>query len=234
MKNPIKTKPVAVMMLVLAAALLILAPTVVAQTITPGGIVHVGAEEIASVAVYEAGKGTAMDRGAVLDGVRDNTYAEACVRVEAGGTGHTISVADRWLPPKYLGGWNPDQEQYNPCPSGISSTDPAPPPPGPGDHYVVSTEPANGETGVSPNVVIKAKFSEPVKPNSVLNNFILKDAKGKRVRVSLVSYDEQSNTAFLEPVVPLEANTYNATIQKEVKDMDGRRMAADYTWSFTV
>lgn len=239
MKNP--TKTVVVITLTLMATLLVLAPTVAAQTVIPGGIVHVGAQEIADAASGQAGYVASDPRaGAVLiakrnltPSVKDNTYAEACVKIEANEKIYSAGVPARKIPRKYFGGWNPDQEEYNPCPSSIyssQSTNPTPP----GNHHVINTQPANGDVGVSPTTLVKAEFSEAVNQNTLLLNFHLKDVNGTRVPAS-VSYNPQTYTATLDPEVELaEGAKYTAIIKGTVKNASGQNMAAEHVWSFTI
>lgn len=224
MRNPIKTNLVAIVTLALLGSLLILAPIVGAQTVTPGGINHVGAEEIAN---------DAASGGDVLGSVRDNTYISTCVRADAGGKLVAVNVTN---PVRYVGGWTPDQP-YNPCTGGIvgyGNSEPGPPEQ-PGNHYVVSTYPAKTEPPavVSDDVIITATFSEPVNmKDDPQQQFVL--VKGGVKMAALVSYDEQTYTATLEPVAPLPKGKYTAIVHKSVKDLAGRKMANEYRWSFMV
>lgn len=235
-----KAKLTLIILLTLATALLVLAPTVGAQTVIPGGTIHVGAMEIAGVAADQVGIIAADPRPGVIvndarnniaDGIRDNTYAETCLEVDAAGKTYIVSVHSGVALKRYFGGWPPDQEQYNPCPSKLLSQGQPQTPGPPSDHYIKSTVPADGETGVSPGVLVKAEFSEPVNGNSVILHFVLKDVNGNTIPAT-VTYDKLSRTATLDPDIDLAENAqYTATIDARA---EGGFMQSAYSWSFTV
>lgn len=105
------------------------------------------------------------------------------------------------------------------------------------DPAVASTSPAAGQTGVSPNGVVTARFSEPMNPATVTaSTFRLAPASGAPVPAG-VAYDASAQTATLRPDAPLAAGTgYTATLvggDGGVRDTAGTPMAGDVTWSFT-
>jgi hypothetical protein len=95
---------------------------------------------------------------------------------------------------------------------------------------VQSTEPASGETGVSPDVKIRITFDEAIDRNTLdANMFHLDGLYGS------VSYDLAAHQATLSLIASLERGTpYQAVLEPGVRDLAGNRMNAVYRWSFTV
>lgn len=96
---------------------------------------------------------------------------------------------------------------------------------------VISTSPANLETGVVLNKVITATFSEAMDP-STLNGatFIVK--AGTTPITGIVTYT--GVTASFTPTANLLPGTiYNASITSGAKNLAGTRLAVTYNWSFT-
>jgi len=101
---------------------------------------------------------------------------------------------------------------------------------------VMSTNPANGATNVSPSANITATFSEPLDPTSLSGNVALLDEGGAPVAAA-VSFDGATATLTINPDENLELNTtYTARISGGpggVRDLAGNPLAQDYSWSFT-
>jgi len=96
---------------------------------------------------------------------------------------------------------------------------------------VVSTDPANNETGVFLNKRITAKFNLPMDPISI-NSTTFTIQKGGSPIAGTVTYTD--TTATFTPAVDLLPNSvYNCTITTGVKSATGISMVADYLWSFT-
>ena len=96
---------------------------------------------------------------------------------------------------------------------------------------VISTIPANGVAVVAINTTITATFSEAMQSSSInTNTFTVSDSSGNIS--GTVSYS--GTTATFTPSANLDFNTiYKARITTGVRDLAGKAMAADYTWSFT-
>jgi hypothetical protein len=98
---------------------------------------------------------------------------------------------------------------------------------------VVSVTPPNLATGVCPNKVITATFSEPMDPTTITSaNFLLKATGGSTIP-GTVSYYAATNTAIFSPSAALALNTsYTPTLTTGVKDLFGNNLAAAFTWTF--
>ena len=95
---------------------------------------------------------------------------------------------------------------------------------------VQSTDPADGETGVSPDVNIRITFDEAIDRNTLDSDmFHLEGLFGS------VSYDLASYQATLSLMATLEnGRVYDVVLEPGVRDMAGNHMNAAYRWSFTV
>jgi hypothetical protein len=95
---------------------------------------------------------------------------------------------------------------------------------------VVSTDPADGVSGVMLDKIITATFSTTMDPSTITSStYIIKH--GTTVIPGVVTY--AGMTATFTPNDPLTTNTvYTGIITKAVTDIAGNAMAADYTWSF--
>jgi len=103
--------------------------------------------------------------------------------------------------------------------------DPAPP-------AVTGTNPEDGATGVSVLAPITVNFSEVV-TNLIPNGFVLMEGTTP-VPWRIDWRGTAGQTAVFSPIVPLDfETTYTALVKKEVTDMSGIPMTADYTWKFT-
>ncbi|HEX5625287.1 MAG TPA: ice-binding family protein, partial [Saprospiraceae bacterium] len=96
---------------------------------------------------------------------------------------------------------------------------------------IVSTDPLNNATGVSPASSIRAIFSTPMDPNT-LNSSTFNLRQNGNIVPGTVSYTGVSATFY--PNSPLLTNaSYSATITQAAKDLSGRPLAADHMWSFS-
>lgn len=96
---------------------------------------------------------------------------------------------------------------------------------------VTSTDPANNDTGVALNKVIKATFSQVMDPASITGaTFTLK--QGNTTVTGTVTYS--GSTASFTPNSPLSASLeYTATITTGAKNTSGTALASNYEWTFT-
>jgi hypothetical protein len=99
---------------------------------------------------------------------------------------------------------------------------------------IMAVTPAAGATGVCPNKVLTATFSEAVDPSTInTTTFQLTGPGGTQV-TGTASYASATNQAIFAPSGALLLNTtYTATITTGVKDLYGNNLAAPFTWSFT-
>jgi len=103
---------------------------------------------------------------------------------------------------------------------------------------VISMTPHDGETNVLRTSSITAVFSEPVDPatvNSSTFTLVRSDGGGVFTPVAgTVTYDAGSSTAVFRPSAILSYNRrYTATINSGVKDLAGKPIAANWSWTFT-
>jgi hypothetical protein len=96
---------------------------------------------------------------------------------------------------------------------------------------VISTDPANGATGVPLNKIITATFSMPMDATTINSiSFLLK--QGVNNIAGTVNYS--GTTASFTPAAALAYGTvYTGTITTAAKSASGNAMAVNYTWSFT-
>jgi hypothetical protein len=99
---------------------------------------------------------------------------------------------------------------------------------------VTSVAPPNGATGVCPNTIVTATFSEAMDPASLTSStFTLKNAAGTST-TGTVTYDAGSKTAIFTPAAALSLSTvYTATVTTGAKDAFGNALATNFAWSFT-
>lgn len=99
---------------------------------------------------------------------------------------------------------------------------------------LVSTEPADGATGVSRDTVVKAFLNRNVDPGSVtVNSFYLEDVS----LLNKISANVSVNGAIVElrPVEPLEpGRTYRVTLASTITDTAGQSIAAIAYWKLTI
>jgi hypothetical protein len=103
---------------------------------------------------------------------------------------------------------------------------------------VSATTPGAGASGVEPNVMVSARFSEAIDPATLTaSTFTLRRSGESTPLAASVNYDGAAATATLDPAPALaEGSTYTATLRggpDGVKDVAGNPLAAAHSWSFT-
>jgi hypothetical protein len=113
---------------------------------------------------------------------------------------------------------------------------------------IVSTNPANAESGAAISRTINATFSEPMNPVTITTANFTVTGPGDNPVIGTVAFDATSNTAIftrinhlttpvdfhITPVTNLDpSTTYTATLTTGVKDMAGNALASKLVWSFT-
>jgi hypothetical protein len=97
---------------------------------------------------------------------------------------------------------------------------------------VISVTPPNLATGICPNTVVTATFSEAMNPSTITGTTFTLTGPGTTAVVGVVSY--ALSTATFTPSSPLVLNTpYTATITTGAQDPSGNALAANFVWSFT-
>ena len=96
---------------------------------------------------------------------------------------------------------------------------------------VISTDPANNETGVVLNKIITATFNTAMNPTTINGTtFTLK--QGTTAIAGTVTYS--GTIASFTPTLPLTANTiYTGTVTTGAKNTAGVALSNDYIWNFT-
>ena len=98
---------------------------------------------------------------------------------------------------------------------------------------VTSVLAAAGATGVCPNRVVSATFSQAMEANTINAQTFLITGPGTTGITGTVSYDATSHTAIFTPGASLPLNTsFTATITTGVKDTYGNNLASNYVWTF--
>jgi hypothetical protein len=97
---------------------------------------------------------------------------------------------------------------------------------------VISTLPADQETGVALNTEVSASFSEVMDANTInANSFSLTLQQNGNVVPGSVSYN--GSKAVLKPLTNLNYNTeYTAIITTMAKDLAGNPLFTNHSWSF--
>ena len=95
-----------------------------------------------------------------------------------------------------------------------------------------ATIPANGATGVSISSALTATLSESISASTITaTTFTLKDSTMNPVSGTVTV---RGTTAMFAPSSALAGSTlYTATLTTGVKDLAGKALLTDYTWSFT-
>jgi|GEM_PF-1498929 len=120
-----------------------------------------------------------------------------------------------------------------PAPTGLHEVDFAPDTTPPA---IVSTSPANGQTGVKLDAVLRVQFAEPLDPATVTSNALtLVDHLANTVPLQ-VTYDANKQELVGVPQVSLQlARTYTATVTAGslgVRDVAGNALTTPASWSF--
>jgi len=99
---------------------------------------------------------------------------------------------------------------------------------------VISVVPPSGATGVCPNRVVTATFSEAMNPATIDGTTFTLTGPGTTPVAGLVTYDAASDTAIFTPSSGLALSTvYTATITTGAQDLFGNALAANFVWTFT-
>ena len=103
-----------------------------------------------------------------------------------------------------------------------------------GPPTVISVAPTNGSTGICPNTVVVATFSEAMNPSTINTTTFTLTGPGTTPVAGAVSYDAPNFVATFTPSSNLALNTlYTATITTGAQDLFGNALASDFVWSFT-
>jgi hypothetical protein len=99
---------------------------------------------------------------------------------------------------------------------------------------VLSTAPSHGAEAVPLDSLITVVFSEEmVLTIMVATNFSCVEAISQSPVSGQVIYNQETRTITFTPDAPFSPLTqYTATVSKEVEDLAGHTMPADYTWTF--
>jgi len=104
----------------------------------------------------------------------------------------------------------------------------------PGPPTVISVVPANGATGICPNAVVVATFSEAMNPSTINTTTFTLTGPGTTPVAGTVSYNAPNFVATFTPSSNLALNTlYTATITTGAQDLFGNALASNFVWSFT-
>jgi hypothetical protein len=99
---------------------------------------------------------------------------------------------------------------------------------------VISTNPADGATGVAINTRINATFSEALDPATITTATFMVTGPGSTPVTGTVAYDVASNIATFTPTSNLAPGaTFTATITTGIRDLAGNALASNFAWSFT-
>lgn len=100
--------------------------------------------------------------------------------------------------------------------------------------FVISTNPSHESSAIPTNRAITLTFNKPIDPSTLSPaRFTLVSAPTGTPVAGQIAYDETSRTAAFRTDDLLPGTSYIATISKEIADLAGNRMAADYSWQFT-
>ena len=99
---------------------------------------------------------------------------------------------------------------------------------------VISVAPPDGATGICPNSVVVATFSEAMNPATINTTTFTLTGPGSTPVLGAVTYAVSSNVATFTPTSPLALDTlYTATITTGAQDLAGNPLANDFVWTFT-
>ena len=104
-----------------------------------------------------------------------------------------------------------------------------------GPPTVISVTPPNLASGICPNSVVVATFSEAMNPSTInTTTFTLTSGTPAVGVTGTVTYDVASHVATFTPTNPLALSTlYTATITTGAQDLFGNPLASDQVWGFT-
>ena len=99
---------------------------------------------------------------------------------------------------------------------------------------VISTAPPNISSGICPNSLVVATFSEAMNAATLNTTTFTLTGPGLTPVTGTVTYDAASDAATFTPTSALALSTlYTATITTGAQDLAGDPLASDYVWTFT-
>ncbi len=99
---------------------------------------------------------------------------------------------------------------------------------------VISVAPPNGSSGICPNTLVTATFSEAMKSSTINSTTFTLTGPGVTSVPGTVTYVASSDVATFTPTSPLVLDTvYTATITTGAQDLAGDPLASDFVWTFT-
>jgi hypothetical protein len=99
---------------------------------------------------------------------------------------------------------------------------------------VISVAPTTGATGICPNTLVTATFSEAMLASTINTTTFTLTGPGLTAVPGTVTYVASSDVATFTPTSPLALDTlYTATITTGAEDLAGTPLASDYVWTFT-
>jgi hypothetical protein len=99
---------------------------------------------------------------------------------------------------------------------------------------VISVAPATGATGICPNTLVTATFSQAMQSSTINSATFTLTGPGLTAVPGTVTYVASSDVATFIPTNPLALDTlYTATITTGAEDIAGDPLASDYVWTFT-
>jgi hypothetical protein len=99
---------------------------------------------------------------------------------------------------------------------------------------VISAGPPTGTSGVCPNTLVTATFSEAMQSSTINTTTFTLAAPGPIAVAGTVTYDAASDAATFTPTNPLALDTlYTATITAGAKNLGGTALTSNYVWTFT-
>ena len=99
---------------------------------------------------------------------------------------------------------------------------------------VISVAPPDGASGICPNSVVVATFSEAMNPATINTTTFTLTGPGITPVAGTVTYVVSSYVATFTPTNPLALDTlYTATITTGAQDLAGDALANNFVWTFT-
>ena len=101
--------------------------------------------------------------------------------------------------------------------------------------FVFATVPSDGDTGITPNTNITARFSELMDSTTmIITNFLIQGSQSGNHSFA-VSYSAVDSSVYLDPDVNFAfSETVTVTVQSDVADLAGNMMTSDEVWSFSI
>jgi len=97
---------------------------------------------------------------------------------------------------------------------------------------VTAVSPTANSTGICPNTLVTATFSEAMQPSTINTTTFTLTGPGNTLVTGTVNYDSASNTATFTPANPLALDQpYAANISPGAEDLSGNPLA-NYNWTF--